>query len=294
LLPLFCACSTSIESDGSGGATSAAVTSSEASGLPANSWRNGACGQCIETQCPFEVNACEGDPECADWLSCVNRCPPHASDSDADPACEVACPIAQSSTAERAKKALETCRLQGEGATGCPTCEHVQSGHPLLNQQCPKSKETNGCYICEDEHCCETFAAYFANPEAVATKECILACHDDQCEYQCLLDHPEGVRDWGRRITCVLTFCSTADTCLDVPPDPCIPCLNNACAEAQMQCAEDPACFLIEQCIGRDSCLNECVGECADSYPSGKERYFQSTACYLTYCAEECSATPSP
>jgi len=162
--------------------------------------------------------------------------------------------------------------------------------NPLLNQQCEDSNDPNPCYRCEDIHCCETFAAYKANPEAVSIRECILACDvgDDDCSFQCLLDHPLGIVDWGQRLTCVLVFCAEPEACGAGPLDPCVECVTENCADEEMACASNASCFLLESCIGNSACVGECIHECVETYPQGQEAFEISATCSIDACANVC------
>lgn len=253
-------------------------------------WNSNTCGTCVATECTVPLAACAGDPDCADWLECANACPAAEPDGDADPACEDACPISDSTAAEKARDNVLYCKRVGAGAEVCPTCGHIKAENPWLNQTCSGSMDPNPCYACEDTNCCESYVQYAANPEAVIIKDCILACpvDDDDCSYQCLLDHPDGVEDWGIRVGCLATYCFDDDACGEVPLDACVECANQNCADVMMACNEDPECFLIAECIGRSTCVGDCIQQCINDHPTAEDTFIQYSICAVNECGEVC------
>lgn len=272
---------------GSGGAGAAG----SGGGEPA--WAPGACGVCVEVECAAQIAACDADPTCAAWRACASACPPATPDGDAEPACEAACPLEGSSAGEKARDALLFCKHEGPAATACAACGHSPSVLPP--QGCEVSTDPNPCYACEDDNCCETYAAYAADPEAVAIHQCLVACDPDldyeayaACSFACFDAHPGGLELYARRAGCVYTLCD--DECSDEPVSPCVACYHQACAPYIVACHDSVSCFLLEQClIPCDPDDAACWDACYQAYGDGDELLSDTINCGLVHCAAECA-----
>lgn len=249
------------------------------------------CGTCALDACAPAVDSCNGDPGCAAYLECLLACPV-GDTGDADAACDAACPIADSSVTQEQVARVRYCRDSGDGATQCPACGKIQEQNPCLNQTCAASTETDACAICEDEACCDLYAAYRANDEAVALRECLLTCPDGACFLDCYDMHPDGVGDWGARFGCIQIFCLSE--CLDGAPPPCASCAFSKCASTHIDCAKNPSCYLLGEC--QPICESEggstvdCYDQCAAQYPDGVEDFTAHVACGLEECFSECAS----
>jgi len=251
---------------------------------------DGACGACVKDACAGEIEACAGDPGCAQYLTCLYACPVDAA-GDADAACAAGCTVPDSSTAEAARAAVEDCRGFGRGATQCPACGAPENTHPLLNQECAPSSDPNACFACEDEHCCETYAACEAGAECDALVECIRACPDagfDACKTQCEADHPAGVAGYGARIGCLLVFCADADACGNVPLDGCSKCINAKCADEFIACWANPECYLLSECSVPCGADEACIEACGAAHPDGAQAFGDYALCGTQACSAEC------
>lgn len=204
------------ESTGSGGSASDATAGS---GGAAEPWIVDECGVCYSARCQGQIAACAADPGCGPYLDCLDACPSEGEEGPPVPACVESCRagLGDGTSATKAFTSLEYCRQDGDGAAECPTCGFTKTPP----QECPASVETNPCFICTDENCCDSYAARIANPEAEAARACQLACPSDEepgdnlyapCVADCLAQHPDGVVDWGTYETCALIHCSTPAT----------------------------------------------------------------------------------
>ena len=281
------ACSDDASTTTSG--TASAASSGSGGGA---SWVGGACGTCIEDACASWISACESDPECATWLTCDRACPPAAPDGDADPTCEAACPLPGGSVGQKAVDDLLFCKQKGDGLT-CTTCGWTAGECALLEQTCPDTTNDNPCYECEDDKCCETYAAYAANPEAVALKACFLEqcdLDDDECWYQCLFAHPDGVADWGAREACFTVHCGDPSACGNEPKSECQACVDANCGCLGAACFEDAECYMLAMCIGRDACVDQaCFDDCFAEYPGAVETFEAYGTCGFHECQDLCA-----
>lgn len=247
---------------------------------------------CVEVECAAQVAACEADPACAGWLSCASACPASTPDGDADPTCEAGCPLEGSTAGAKARDALLFCKHEGPAAAACATCGHSPSTLPP--QDCAESMDPNVCYACEDERCCETYEAYAAEPEAVALKDCVVACDPTldyeaytACKFACYDAHPEGLLLYSRRIGCVFTLCD--DECASAPVDPCVACVNASCAAFTAACHDVVECFLLEEClVPCDPGDDACMAPCYQAYGAGAEALSDKLNCAIVSCAGAC------
>jgi hypothetical protein len=247
------------------------------------------CGACVDAQCAAELTACKSEQECATYLGCLLECPTGA-DGNVDPACEEACPDPTSTAAVTARSQLTVCREVGPGATQCPACGVEQEGPScsLVTATCPASAETEPCSKCEDESCCETYAAYAANPEAVALKECLVGCLgiEPDCEQTCGAQHPDGIADWAARSVCLFHHC--LDECLDVPPEPCEKCLYGDCIDSFCASQSTTEGWLLSACFATCEGDAACEADCVDQYPEAYEGAQEFLACGSVLCGESC------
>jgi hypothetical protein len=245
-------------------------------------WGVSACGQCVHTACAAAVDACSADPGCAAYLTCLDGCALNAL-GDVDPACEAACPVPDSSTSRELEHSLTVCRIDGDGK-GCP-CGAPSS---IFDQQCSDSPETNPCWICEDENCCDTYAACQADPDCQAIAPCTQACgeDDDACFNQCFIDHAAGMDAWGPRFMCFTVECD--EECAGETIDPCFGCTLRECERTEIACDSDVSCWLLAFCIGDCGSDGACVQACNEQYPDGVALFEQHAVCAVDRCADVC------
>lgn len=173
----------------------------------------------------------------------------------------------------------------GGGAGGAPVYTH-----PLLNQECPASQETEACYVCEDENCCDSFAACANDPECVALQGCLAGCADSACWDQCHVDHAAGVAAWGARVGCVLVLCMEHGVCNQGSLSDCRRCENTQCGDAFVACSADADCYMISECVA-DCAVGDqpCAQACIDLHPAGAQLYDEYTLCTAGRCADSCN-----
>jgi hypothetical protein len=165
----------------------------------------------------------------------------------------------------------------------------------ILDQVCPASTDTNRCYACEDENCCETYARYAANVEAVAYRGCYQQCakqpiKGESCEEHCHAAHPTGTKDFAEKIACSLHFCSSI--CSNEPVDPCLACSQQYCATELIATTATESGFLAQGCnrlCGDNNPI--CAQSCWDKYDISQELTLAAGDCVLTFCPG-CEAVP--
>jgi hypothetical protein len=249
-----------------------------------------AAGVCFAEKCASEINTCKADPECPAFLSCLDACPVDAT-GDADPACVALCPTGMGSQSMMAAAAVDDCRTNGAGAV-CLACTSPQPEYtsPVLNQTCPDpSMETNVCFKCEDEKCCDTYVACKNNPECDAlVKNCLALCAagDLSCEKDCVAQHPAGADDLGARFACMRVRCFAeqlmCDRCLREPAEV---CLYDTCGDAYAAYLSGPNGYAHEACI--HACPVDdmaCDQVCHADYPDAYMRFGALADCFATQC----------
>lgn len=251
------------------------------------------CKTCVTTACASVRTACDAEPTCATHAACVDACP---TDEHGVPtsACVDACPAAEGTAAVRRRVAYDSCVLD-TGVRGCAACAgavDAGSGSDLLTQTCKPSTETDECFKCEDEKCCDTYAACVAVPACKQDLQpCLVACKSDlACIAGCYDKYPTGVPAWARRTTCVSTLC--ASECNKGPVDACVACSTvNECRDTYVACHGDPTCFGVFECVRTtcpdvtEACLNQCA---AKGTPRAKALYDAWVACTVTACSGPC------
>jgi hypothetical protein len=252
------------------------------------------CGMCVETHCAQPIQTCSTDPGCAAWYSCVRGCPVSSS-GDADSTCEAACPAPSSSSGTAAQKGVNDCRTLGAG-TQCAACGHppadLAATNPLLNQMCAMSTETNACYICEDQKCCDSEAACHNDADCGALRACLKACDNADggdvyaCRYSCQMKAPtKALVEFYSLLACIEILCIPDCGALD----PCTACTVTKCQDAYIACQTDSNCQLISDCFV--VCANgdiACKTACENSYPAGKTLFESFGTCAANACMTEC------
>jgi hypothetical protein len=250
----------------------------------------------VHDACTAAFQGCSADPECPAYVECLDACPVGA-DGDAEPACEAACPRGTGTESLRAAAAIDACRDPGAGAD-CVACGVPDRTGvppiPELNQTCTEpSIETNPCFVCQDEKCCETIAACNANPDCVAYKDCLRSFVGDGDPFNaCAVDHPGGVEGFAKGSVCGIYHCAT-DTeigvCDPADRDPCLTCAYFECTEEWAALESTAEGFLLGWCVafcpaGDTACDQACL----DAHPSAVEAYIAFGECTFAACGEEC------
>jgi hypothetical protein len=254
---------------GTGGAAAATFDASE-------------CGQCVAQACTGEAQACAGDPGCAAYLSCLHQCPLDVL-GNVDGDCEATCPIPASSTAVELVSDYTFCRLDG-GGVACATCGFAN----ILGQQCPASPETNECWKCEEERCCDTYNACKDDPACSQIAPCMQTCAqtDTACEENCILTHAAGMHLFGPRMTCIYAQCPAGNEC--GPIDSCSACISEQCSNSHQACYSNGECFLLEGCVGGCEGDATCVDTCMVTYAGGVAEFNLYAICALQKCELSC------
>jgi hypothetical protein len=288
----------SISGAGGGGISGAGGAGGESSstGAPGgleSAWEGGACGQAVVRACAASLEQCGGDPGCARQLECLQQCPPPSRAPEAS-TCAAQCRPAPGSDAEAPYEQLARCVEQAER----DACEQgggagEENRHPLLEQECPGSTETNACFQCEDTKCCQTYAACASDPACSAFNQCMKACTDPSlyaCEVRCEGEHPGGLQKYAPRIACVTFRCGDQGQCSDEPRDDCARCIyGDKCARVAVECDIDPQCHLLSSCWATCATFDgDCQQACIDSHPEGKARFLESRECLAEACGIAC------
>jgi hypothetical protein len=254
-----------------------------------------ACGACVLDACGSATQRCQAEPACAPYLDCVDACAPDTTGAP-DAACVAACPREGGKSALDARAILDACLVKS--APSCPSCKpKAVEGAPssrIIGQTCPASPSTKPCDVCEDERCCDTYAAYLTVPSAKMLNECAKSCATmtgsafEQCLLGCYSQYPDAAPVYAERIACVNSYCSDG-TCQAATA--CNGCLYEKCRVEQADCEGDVACNSIEYCV-QAACpgafTEECLQGCLPKYPAGIVRYNTAYACSVDKCAAEC------
>ncbi len=273
------------------------TTATSSGSMPTNTFGKSDCWTCVKGAdgCAPQIETCSADPECAGYLTCLEGCAVD-KDGNADVACTSACPTGTGSEAKKAIAELDTCREKGAGAS-CSACGVVpitMYTSPVLNQVCTTpSVESNVCYICEDEKCCDSYAKCAANAECQALKMCLVDCFGNNgmnCQKTCTEQHPQGVADFGAKVACTVVICAADQPMCDRSQrDPCEACLFETCADEYATFLDGPEGYALEGCIG--ACPMDdavCGKKCYDAYPLAAERSIELGACVTVACAGKC------
>ena len=257
-----------------------------------SAWLAGECGACVQGACTSQRQVCDAEPSCALHGACADGCVAVAGGT-IDAACLAACPRGDNAVASRARAAYDAC-ITGGGFAGCAACTKPSdpgSFTEILDQKCGGSAETNPCFKCEAERCCETYDACVAEPECKQQLQpCLVACKGDHpCEGRCYADHPKGVGAWARRATCIAARCATE---CGAAVDACVACgVTTACREPNARCAADAGCFLLKACLA-ETCptvTDACISTCKAKVPATAGPLFDAWFdCVSVSCVAAC------
>ena len=165
------------------------------------------------------------------------------------------------------------------------------SPEEVLHQSCQPSSETNPCWRCEAEHCCETRAFYDANAEAKAFRNCVIACQDEpvpgrNCYVYCDQMHPTGTSDFALHVACVDQFCPQPSECGEKKLGKCQTCMIEYCAAQNIALDGTRSGLLSMGCNGL--CPDNdgpCGSECFDTYPEIKPALDELSICLVAHCS---------
>lgn len=294
-LALTAACGGGEGTGGEGGSGPQSTSTASGTGGAAT-YGDGACRACVATSCADEIDACKADPECPSFLSCLDACPLTQA-GDADPGCLSLCPTGSGTESKKAVTEINLCREKGAGAA-CAACGRTPQqtySSPILNQVCPNpSTETNVCFICIDEKCCDTYQTCHDDPECEATKACLGACvaGDHACAKACTEQHPAGSDVLGPYLACGIVRCATEQ--VDAPcdasaRDACGACFYGDCGDAYAEFLAAPGGLAMESCI--DACAVDdvaCDQVCYSAYPDAYEKWGALASCLGVVCKGKC------
>ena len=235
------------------------------------------------------LTECESQPECAEHLTCLYRCPVGAN-GDVDEPCEASCPLPAASAAVDALDALSTCR----DLAFCEACGTTQWTHPILNQQCEPIVDEDECEQCQVSVCCDTLFACREDPICGEVVDCMRTCAQTQsaaaCKQQCYPPYQGTATKYGQIFSCVINRCSVECGGSD---DVCVTCLSEACGDQDVACEIDESCAIYEGCVVECSGDRACIDACGQGVPPEvieTQRAF--TACGVLNCVEECGEGP--
>ncbi|MEZ4228971.1 MAG: hypothetical protein R3B89_07400 [Polyangiaceae bacterium] len=275
------------------GSTSAPTIPQDAGPDVANgsAWQGNDCHVCYTEHCASALTECAYDPSCAAFRECVDGCEPSISGTP-DVGCLQACGTRSSGEEVIGclAEAEETCEACG-GASDAGV-DAAECGHSLLCQSCSTSTDTNPCWKCQDENCCESDQACRDDPGCLAYFNCIQSCALDSlraCELEC--DEQVGAEHFlkfNMKLSCVRLYCGDPSQCGSEPLTSCELCLDDRCARETVECDSDPQCARIGGCIA--NCTDQaCYDACYQRYAAGVPLFNASTECLLAECFEPCS-----
>jgi hypothetical protein len=277
----------------------AGVANATEAGAPA--FGAGACGKCVASSCAGPVKTCNADPGCAAYLACVDKCP-QAAGGNVDPACAAKCPRGTASASTTAEAEIDDCRNTGPGAK-CAGCGVDGGGqNPIVNQTCTPMTDQTPCYTCEDDSCCNTYAACHVNPDCTSLETCLKDCYqgvaDDagspaggapdggSCDIICGGAHMAGLVDWAPRLACLQVKCAVQCENPPMPPlSQCDACINQYCANEYANLNGTPQGYLYGACFAAcPSGANPCTAGCIQQYPSASAAGMALAACGNANC----------
>lgn len=275
----------------SSSASAAAGVDASAADAGSVTYGTSACGACRAKACAPQVAACNSDPDCAAYLSCIDACGV-GSDGDVDAPCAAMCPTGSSSSAATAEQGLTDCDSASAGACGaCGGDGGAEGGNPILHQTCTPMNDQTACYRCEDDDCCTTYANCHDNADCYNLFTCVVDCQsgvgDDAgspqggandggpctdvvcwstCNSLCAQKHPNGLADWAPKEACLAMRC--AQQCQSPPPSASAECLIQLCAEEYVDLAGTADGYLYLQCFYICNQDMTCIDACGAQYPS--------------------------
>lgn len=280
-------------SPAAGGAPSSAGADSGVSGdgaSPAGRFGASECRACLAETCAGSEMACNGEPACASYLTCLDACPVDEQGA-LDAECARACRLPQDAEVEALALHVSDCRDRGYGA-GCG-CSSARTLPPLLQQVCPASTSENACHACEDERCCETKQACLADDDCTAFLACLDQCSlssSAACNVDCGDLYPEGYELFVTRNACVSFRCGAPSECGNDEPDPCVQCWYERCWDELLACDMSSACQRMSSCSVACG-AGECRDSCDVSDPAAAALRDAFLSCATARCVSECATT---
>lgn len=261
-------------------------------GTEAATWGASDCSSCIDSSCAQQVQACSEEPSCAAYLTCLRKCPV-AADGNVDATCAAKCPTSAGSSGEAAITSLDQCRKSGAGAS-CAACGGTNSDGgsdggcdmPLLCQQCaPPQADASACVTCAQKYCCDSRDACHNDPTCAAYLTCMssdcTAGTVAACIAFCDQAHPGGFDKYAQYLACAMVKCADGSC---APASKCQTCLNDKCANAEVACQTNEACFLASDCVGNCNGVSQCIDNCKTRYPGSEPTLDDLGTCSVSMC----------
>jgi hypothetical protein len=291
---------------GCSSSSSSPTTAADAS-TPAQTYAGSACGMCVATACAQQEQTCNGDPQCATYLSCLGACPLDAS-GNALASCVSACPLPDEATGQAAQAALATCRA-GASCSACGAADAGSDAAPVdagaidaVAEAGPVDSGPTACFQadasvclqCDESNCCDQATACSGSTVCVNFIHCRVACEQSNsgtalegCWYGCDMQYPGGVAGYAALGTCEAVSCS--GTCNDT----CDHCAVTSCTTEYTQCFATADCRAYVDCVL--SCSGDdaggCQSACGAAHPASVTPFNDFETCYANSCPSSC--TPS-
>lgn len=254
------------------------------------------CASCIEEACADSLSACANDASCASFWACMNDCPLNAEGGPTD-GCQARC---AADNPGDSRKDILACWGAGNGAAcpcGDPSDPDNPTGNADFSQECAASNEDMPCWACEDEKCCDSYAACTADQACLDYVACLKDCSATEwsaaCAAECMELHADGLDTAAPRMACLELHCWTTDACLTEEPDDCESCWRQNCASTYINCAADPECYQLDNCmlscVEGDEPFADCAAACKSSYsPEVVAAFDDFFVCAEILCPIEC------
>ncbi len=273
--------------EGGAGGGAAAVTYGESE-----------CGLCVRDVCAAELDACQTDPGCATYLTCLLGCPVK-EEGVLDSACEKACTPALSSEGTRTLAEVVSCRLNGPGATDCPSC-----GAPIWPNDKPPAQTCEPrpepaptpCRQCYWDKCCDTWdACFLGNQDCDDLNTCLAACQTpglEACIEVCFAAHPASVETILAQGACAQEYCAKdTPTCEPATRDTCNACFFDTCGDAYVAMISTAEGLLLQACMLDCADAGEgvpCTEACFDAHPAAEAAGLLWAECLSVHCEPIC------
>lgn len=255
-------------------------------------WSQNACHGCFADRCSAELSACRTDPTCAVFAECVTECPAEANGAPSS-RCVQACPGASGASDMLAclSSAQAACTECGGSVADSGAQDGGGCAPELLCQECGPSAETNPCWKCQDERCCDSDQACKDDPGCFSYFKCLQGCSGSRAECVAECDASVGAEHfvkYQRKATCIMTHCLEPTECGNEAVDPCVGCVLEKCPSEHAACETNDACARMSLCFfncADDSCRNACFSQ----FSAGRALFNAESDCTLGRCEDLCS-----
>ncbi len=221
-------------------------------------WRDAACGQCMETNCVNECEACLTNADCAAWAQCVFQCQ--------DMACYDACDQNNPNGAQ-----LGNAWIGANGCFGTACGDACGGGGTGI---CDSGLTTNdaACDTCLGTNCCTEIKTCVADN---ACMDCLTGQSSQGCD--AITAYTAVNECWGTK--CGNDCGGTGGICdsgLTTNNAACDTCLGTNCCDEVKNCKNDSQCF-------------DCLSGVDTSAACNSNTNLQALdGCFGTNCSNEC------